>query len=95
MRVIRIVPEDIMALYSWFLRTKTAQNKKTIKVNNDLVRASESVRYIENYTMWPTAKIKQDVKVIVPSFSGLDNTPTEQQKTLLPPNKTTLADIKS
>lgn len=83
-----------MALYSWFLRTKTAQKKKAVKVNNDLVKASESVRYIENYTMWPTAKIKSEIKVALPSFNGLDNELAEQQETLLP-TKTALTAIKS
>jgi len=72
-----------MALYSWFLRTKTEQSNKTIKVNNNLIKTSESVKYIENYTMWPTAKIKQDVKVKLPSFNSLDNQSPKNTKVVL------------
>jgi len=83
-----------MALYSWFLRTKTEQSNKTIKVNNNLIRADESVKYIENYTMWPTAKIKQDVKVILPSFTRLDNQSPKNTKIVLP-TETALTPVKS
>jgi len=83
-----------MALYSWFSRTETELNSKKNSGYNKLTKPSESVKYIENYTMWPTAKIKSDIKVILPSFNGLDNELAEQKKTLLP-TKTALTAIKS
>jgi len=83
-----------MALYSWFSRTKTEPNRKTIKVNNDLLRASESVKYIENYTMWPTAKIKQDVQVTESSFDSLDNKATKKSSVALT-TKTALIPIET
>jgi len=83
-----------MALYSWFLRTKTDKNRKTVQINNTLAKASESVKYIENYTMWPTATIKPNIKVNLPNFSRLDNKPTEQQA-VLSSSKVVLTPIKS
>ena len=50
-----------MALYSWFIRTTTRPRLKSI--NNEQLKASQSVQNIENYTMWPTAKIKPNAKV--------------------------------
>ena len=80
-----------MALYSWFLRTKTKQSNKTVKINNDLLKASESVKYIENYTMWPTATIKQNVKVTQTSF----NNKTASYPQVVLSTKTALIPIKN
>ncbi|MDX2368190.1 MAG: hypothetical protein QNK36_07285 [Colwellia sp.] len=55
-----------MALYSWFSKNNNKPNKKSVRANKNLLKASESAKYIENYTMWPTAKIKQDIDVTLP-----------------------------
>lgn len=57
-----------MALYSWFSRTDKKSGIKSSKVNNNLLSGSDTVKYIENYTMWPTAKIKPTHEVIVPTY---------------------------
>ncbi|MBL4764286.1 MAG: hypothetical protein JKX67_03255 [Colwellia sp.] len=60
-----------MALCSWFRKNTTKLNKKSARVNNNLLKASESVKYIENYTMWPTAKIKQGIELTWPAEDKL------------------------
>lgn len=95
--VIRIIQERIMALYSWFLRTDKKPNIKSVRIRKNLLRASESVKYIENYTMWPTAKIKQDAEITLPGYDSLSNNSgnklSKDQKTILS-TKTELAIIK-
>lgn len=70
----------MMSLYSWFSRIKAEPKNKN--VNDELSRASQSVQYIENYTMWPTAKIKPDAKVIPPNYSNVDETTLQPQQSL-------------
>ena len=67
-----------MALYSWFSRT--SEKAKSLNGYDHLLKTSTSVKYIENYTMWPTAKIKTDVNVILPKFSKLDEEIQNHQK---------------
>lgn len=55
-----------MALYSWFTKNNNKPSKKSVRAKNNLLKASESAKYIENYTMWPTAKIKQSIEVTLP-----------------------------
>lgn len=62
-----------MALYSWFIKNTNEPNKKSVRVNNSLLKASESIRYLENYTMWPTAKIKQGIDVTLPVHDDVKN----------------------
>ena len=82
----------MVALYSWFLRTNT---KPKIKyVNSELLKSSKSVKYIENYTMWPTAKIKVNAEITPPNYSNLDDRSLKNQNTILP-TKAELAVIKS
>lgn len=83
-----------MTLYSWFLGTNTKLNNKNSKDYNDLIKASESVKSIKSYTMWPTAKIKQDVKTNLPTFKTFDDELPKQQQAILPA-KVVLAVIKS
>jgi len=64
---------SIMALYSWFSKNNNKPNKKSIRASNNLLKASESARYIENYTMWPTAKIKSGIKVTLPVHDNIDD----------------------
>lgn len=80
-----------MALYSWFLRKNSKPIKKS--VNNEVLRASTSVNNIENYTMWPTAKIKPNADVVPPSFNHVDNN-TLAKTTIVLPTKTVLTVIK-
>lgn len=88
----RIIRGNMMALYSWFSRTNTKQNNKNI--NNELLKASQSVQYIENYTMWPTAKIKPNAQLTPPNYSNLDDSSVKHQQAILP-TKTVLTVIKS
>lgn len=83
-----------MTLYSWFLRTSTKQNNKNTIDNNNLIKASESVKSIKSYTMWPTATIKQNVEIILPTFKKLDDKLPKHQPAILPA-KVVLAVIKS
>ena len=83
--------EAIMALYSWFLRTDKKPSITNVNINKDLSQKSQSAKYIENYTMWPTAKIKPNVEVTVPNYSDKLVTPT----TAVLSTKTPLTIIKS
>ena len=67
-----------MALYSWFSRTEKKSGIKSVKTNNSLLNTPDTVKYIENYTMWPTAKIKPTHEVIVPTYvdNSLKKPPT-------------------
>jgi len=71
----------IMALYSWFGKNTTEQNKKTIRVNKNVLKASESAKYIENYTMWPTAKVKQGIEVILPVHDDVEDKLAKESNT--------------
>lgn len=62
-----------MALYSWFSKNNDKPSKKSIRVRNNLLKSSESTKYIENYTMWPTAKIKPGIEVTLPVHDVVDN----------------------
>lgn len=62
-----------MALYSWFTKNNNKPNKKSVRAKNNLLKASESAKYIENYTMWPTAKIKQSIEVALPVDEDVEN----------------------
>ncbi len=73
-----------MALYSWFLRDDKKPVIKKTSVNNDLTRTSNSTKYIENYTMWPTAKIKADVEITPPNYANLNGKSLKHQKATLP-----------
>tara|TARA_R110001583_G_scaffold45757_2_gene143812 strand:+ start:9886 stop:10131 length:246 start_codon:yes stop_codon:yes gene_type:complete len=81
-----------MALYSWFTWTNTKPNNN--KINNEILKASQSVQYIENYTMWPTAKIKPNAQLTPPNYSNLDDSSVKHQQAILP-TKTALTVIKS
>lgn len=81
-----------MSLYSWFSRKNT--KPKVQRINNDLVKASKSVKYIENYTMWPTASIKPNVAITPPSFTKIDSTAPNNTSAILP-TKTALSGIKN
>ncbi len=83
-----------MALYSWFLRTDNKPKIKSVRIRKNSLRASGSAKYIENYTMWPTAKIKQDIKVTLPDYGNLKSNTYQDQKTIIS-TKTELAVIKS
>ncbi len=76
-RVRWIIRGNMMTLYSWFSRIKKEPNNKNM--HKELSKATQSVQYIENYTMWPTAKIKTDAKLIPPNYDKVDeNTPQPQ-----------------
>lgn len=64
-----------MALYSWFLGT---DKKSGVKTNKSLRQATQSVKYIDNYTMWPTAKIKSNIE---PSAFNKSKKPTSANTT--------------
>lgn len=64
---------NIMALYSWFSKNNNKPNKKSIQSSNNLLKASESAKYIENYTMWPTAKIKPGIDVTLPVYDDVED----------------------
>ena len=83
-----------MALYSWFSRTDKKSNIKSVSVHNDLAEASESAKYNKNYTMWPTATIKQDAKAILPIYNKVDKKIPKDQQAILP-TKATLAVYKN
>lgn len=70
-----------MALYSWFGKNTTEQNKKTIRVNKNVLKASESAKYIENYTMWPTAKVKPGIEVTLPVYDGVEDKSVKESNT--------------
>lgn len=79
----------IMALYSWFRRNAARSNNKnaTIKIDNKLIGTPESGKYIENYTMWPTAKLKEGAEIVLPVEEKLAQKPKIQndlQKLPLP-----------
>jgi len=83
-----------MALYSWFLRTDKKSSIKSVHVKSKSLKTSESVKYIENYTMWPTAKIKPNVEITIPSYGNSNKKTSKHLKNILP-TKTELAIIKS
>jgi len=76
-----------MALYSWFLRTDNKPKIKSVRVNSDLLKASNTVKYIENYTMWPTAKIKPDVEITLPNYGKSKDKSLKHHKTIIPINR--------
>jgi hypothetical protein len=74
----------IMALYSWFSENKNKPTKKRIRTNSNLIKTPESTKYIANYTMWPTAKIKKGILIKLPIQNDIkDNSTTESSEPLL------------
>jgi hypothetical protein len=69
-----------MALYSWFGRNNNKPSKKSVHANNNLLKAPEPAKYIENYTMWPTAKIKQGIEIALPVYDDVENKLVEESK---------------
>lgn len=70
-----------MTLYSWFSRIKKEPNNKSM--HRELSKATQSVQYIENYTMWPTAKIKTNANVIPPNYSKVDENTLQPQPSII------------
>jgi hypothetical protein len=52
-----------MALYSWFSHHNNKPDINTAKSKSKVLPSITFTRNIENYTMWPTAKIKQDTNL--------------------------------
>lgn len=52
-------------------------------MHRELSRATQSVQYIENYTMWPTAKIKTNAKVIPPIYNKVDENTLQPQTSII------------
>lgn len=71
----------MMTLYSWFSRINKRPNNKNIQ--KELSKATQSVQYIENYTMWPTAKIKPNAKVIAPNYNNVDDSPIQAPQSII------------
>ena len=67
-----------MALYSWFSRNKNKPSKKSVRANNNLLKASQSAKYIEHYTMWPTAKVKPYMDVTLAIYDDVENKLVEE-----------------
>ncbi len=73
-----------MTLYSWFLRKDKKPEITSVHVKNNSIKTSNANKYLENYTMWPTAKIKPDVEIFIPSNYGkMNSKPLEHQKETL------------
>jgi len=62
-----------MALYSWFSKNNNKPSKTSVRANNNLLKASQSAKYIENYTMWPTAKIKPSIEATATVYDEVEN----------------------
>ncbi len=76
-----IIRGNMMTLYSWFSRIKKEPNNTNM--HKELSKATQSVQYIENYTMWPTATIKSDAKVIPQSYTNTDEGPLQPQQPII------------
>lgn len=70
-----------MALYSWFSKNNNKPTKKSVRANNNLLKASESAKYIENYTMWPTAKVKPGIDVTLPVHDDVEDKSVQESNT--------------
>lgn len=55
-----------MALFSWFVENEKKTNKKHIRTDRNLIKPPKSTKYIANYTMWPTAKIRKGILIKLP-----------------------------
>jgi hypothetical protein len=67
-----------MALYSWFSKNNNKPNKTSVRAKNTLLKASQSAKYIENYTMWPTAKIKPSIEATATAYDDVENKLTKE-----------------
>ena len=72
-----------MALYSWFLKVRSRLKTRKTKINNDLQKASESIKHLKNFTMWPMASIKKDVIETFPINTLNTELPKEQTNTII------------
>ncbi len=55
-----------MALYSWFLEAKKKQSKDSSLISKEAKKSTIKNKYLESYTMWPTAKVIQGEQVTPP-----------------------------
>jgi len=60
-----------MALFSWFSKNNNESNKKSIRANKNSSKVAKSTKYIENYTMWPSAKIKKNIEEPLPESEDI------------------------
>ena len=84
-----------MALYSWFTRTNKEPNIQQVNTHEHLVNTAETAKYIERYTMWPTAKIKPTNKIMTPMFKEKSQNTKQVNTTTSLPTGTELAIVKS
>lgn len=70
-----------MTLYSWFLRIKAEPKNKNI--HHELSKACQSSQQIENYTMWPTAKVKPNAKLRPLNHNKTDKVPIHATTSLV------------
>lgn len=71
-----------MALYSWFSKKETnlrAINQGTSNqdIKNKSHKLNSKSKYIESYTMWPTASVIQGKEVIPPLKNNSANVPAK------------------
>jgi|GEM_PF-1362298 len=56
-----------MALYSWFSKKENNLNTNNQDIKDKSHRLNSKSKYIESYTMWPTASVIQGKQVIPPT----------------------------
>jgi hypothetical protein len=67
-----------MALFSWFVENEKKTNKKHIRTDRNLIKPPESSKYIANYTMWPTAKIRKGILIKLPIHPDVNHNSTKE-----------------
>lgn len=55
-----------MALYSWFVEAKNKLHKNSKFIGKESKKLTIKHKYLESYTMWPTANVIQGEKVTPP-----------------------------
>ena len=61
-----------MTIYSWFDKDKTTSTSLNGIVENELLATKETTTYLENFTMWPTAKIKPNADVKPQNYNNIN-----------------------
>ena len=62
-----------MALYSWFDKNNNKPSKTSVRANHNLLKTAKPAKYIENFTVWPTVKIKKNIEAILPVYNDVEN----------------------
>jgi len=72
-----------MTIYSWFSKEKTKSTSIEGIIESELLITKETTTYLENFTMWPTAKIKPNADVKPQNYNNINEKDAKKSMDIL------------